>query len=229
MGRVLVEIFSNNGDFVAFLYNANERAALDLHSSFDAEPLQIDFGSSSTLPRSNFDIVVNNAGVNITNQLSLDVSRHDWDRTLLINVTTPFLILQQCLPHMIANAWGRIINVSSIYGLRAVETNLPYTVSKHALSGLTKTIAREYAEHNITCNEICPGPIESEMMTRISQESAPLEGLSPEEYLNGVREEIPAGRMAQPLDVACLALHLASAEASYLTGASIPLDGGLIA
>ena len=76
--------------------------------------------------------------------------------------------------------------------------NLPYTVSKHGLSGLTKTIAKEYAHLGITCNEICPGPIESEMMLRISQKEAEATNSSSEKYLDEVRQSIPQKRMAYP-------------------------------
>lgn len=229
VGRALVESFSRNGDLVTFQYNANEAAAVKLRDSLNVKTLQIDFRSSATLTHTDFDVLVNNAGVNISKQRSHNVTRADWDQTFLVNVTVPFLLAQQCLPHMLNKRWGRIINMSSIYGLRGVETNLPYTASKHALSGLTKTIAKEYAEHNITCNEICPGPIESDMMTRVSKERARLDGISLEAYLAEVRDEIPAGRMARPAEIASLALFLASPEAAYVTGASIPIDGGIIA
>ena len=92
----------------------------------------------------------------------------DWDRTIALNLTAPFLLIRQCLPHMVRENWGRIVNISSIYGLRAVETNLPYTVSKHGLSGLTKTVAREYGAHGITCNEICPGPMKSRLLLSLA-------------------------------------------------------------
>lgn len=229
VGRALVESFSRNGDLVTFQYNANEAAAAELRDSLNAKPLQIDFGTTATLPHADFDVLVNNAGINISKKLSHDVTRADWNQTFLVNVTVPFLLAQQCLPHMLKKRWGRIINMSSIYGLRGVETNLPYTASKHALSGLTKTIAKEYAEHNITCNEICPGPIESELMTRLSAERASLDGISLEAYLAEVCDEIPSGRMARPAEIAALALFIASPEAGYVTGASIPIDGGMIA
>jgi len=174
-------------------------------------------------------VLVNNAGINISKHPCRDVARSDWDATILVNVTIPFILSQQCLPHMLGQKWGRIVNISSIYGLRGVEGNLPYTVSKHALSGLTKTLTKEYAEHNITCNEICPGPIDSEMMTRVSADRARLEGVSLEDYMAEVCEEIPARRLATPNEVSSLALYLASPIAAYINGAAIPVDGGLVA
>ncbi len=229
VGRALVEAFILNGDHVAFQYNKNEDVAFQLRDRFNAEPIQMDFLEATALPRKTFDIVINNAGINISACISHEVTLSDWERTLFVNVTAPFLLVQQCLPHMIEKKWGRIINISSIYGLHGIETNLPYTVSKHALSGLTKTVAREYANHQITCNEICPGPIESEMMRRVSLERAQIEGTSVEEFMEEVCEEIPAGRIARPSEISSLALFLASPEADYLNGVSIPLDGGLIA
>ena len=88
------------------------------------------------------------------------------------------------------------MNISSIYGLRAVEGNCPYTVSKHGLAGLTKTIAREYAAYGITCNEICPGPIDSNMMRTIAKRSS---SGSVEDYFKEVCEEIPARRLYEVL------------------------------
>jgi NAD(P)-dependent dehydrogenase (short-subunit alcohol dehydrogenase family) len=130
---------------------------------------------------------------------------------------------------MIKQRWGRIINISSIYGLRGVENHLPYTVSKHALAGLTKTIAKEYAADGITCNEICPGPIDSTMLKQVCIKEASAEGKSLDEVLDEIRSEIPTGRLAKPEEIASLAVFIASSGASYLNGASIPLDGGMVA
>jgi 3-hydroxybutyrate dehydrogenase len=129
---------------------------------------------------------------------------------------------------MIRRKWGRIINVNSIYGLRGADHNCPYNVSKHALSGLTKSIAKEYAVHQITCNEICPGAITSNLMSRIAEDAAREEGITPEAYLQEVASSYPAKRLVLPAEVADLAVFLASEQASYVNGASIPVDGGLI-
>jgi 3-oxoacyl-[acyl-carrier protein] reductase len=130
---------------------------------------------------------------------------------------------------MVKKGRGRIINISSIYGLRGVEGNFPYTVSKHGLSGFTKTIAKEYGGLGITCNEICPGPIDSEMMRKIAKREAARTGGTIKSYFEEVCDEIPVHRMLKPSELAALAVFLASPEAAYLNGASIPLDGGMIA
>lgn len=229
VGRALVEAFATNNHHVSFQYWQDKSTAKRLERSFGAESIQLDFAKDFTLPKVNFDIVVNNAGINISDVRAHEVSIENWNRTFRVNLTAPFQIIRQCLPSMIKKRWGRIINISSIYGLRAVEGNLPYTVSKHGLSGFTKTIAKEYALYGITCNEICPGPIDSDMMRDIGKRTVARSGGTLKGYLKEVCEEIPAKRMVKPLEVAALALFLASSEAGYLTGASIPLDGGMIA
>lgn len=229
VGKALVEAFAATRILVWFQYRNNATTAKRLHTDFDAHPIQLDFTKPFVLPVTDFDIIVNNAGINISDVPAHEVTTDAWDRTLQVNLTAPFQLLKQCLPSMLRKRWGRVINISSIYGLRAVEGNFPYTVSKHGLSGLTKTIAKEYAPHGITCNEICPGPIDSEMMREIGSKAVANTGKSVKDYLGEVCEEVPAKRMAKPQEVAALAVFLASQEAAYINGASIPVDGALIA
>lgn len=229
VGRMLINLFASHKYHVTFQYCNNKPKAEELSESFGAEAIYMDFLSNFSIPRIDYDIIINNAGVNISNAITHEVIDEDWNNTLLINVTVPFKLAKLCLPSMVQKGWGRIINISSIYGLRAAEKYCPYNVSKHAMSGLTRTIAREYASYGITCNEICPGTIDSEMVRRIGDKKIASEGITMDEYLNDIRSEIPAGRMANPQDVGDLALFLASEDASYLNGASIPLDGGMIA
>jgi len=228
VGRALVKAFSENGDNVIFVYNHNHDIANLLSSQFGARPLQIDLANDFSVPDPKFEVLINNAGINITDASSHDVTIYDWNLTLRINLSVPFLFTQQCLPFMMEQKKGSIINISSIYGLRAIEGNLPYTVSKHGLAGLTKTVAKEYASFGITCNEICPGPIESELMNRISAREAELNHGAPDDYLKEVSQEIPFGRMAHPEEIANAAMFLASPMASYITGVSLPVDGGMI-
>ena len=148
---------------------------------------------------------------------------------MAINLTAPFVLIQQFLPYMMRKKWGRIVNVSSIYGLRGVETNLPYTVSKHGLSGLTKTVAREYGAYGITCNEICPGPIRSRLLERVCADRAEASGVGLEEYMQEVEEELPTGKLVEASSVAEMALFLTSEAGESVNGASIVIDGGMIA
>jgi 3-hydroxybutyrate dehydrogenase len=229
VGRALVSAFVTQGDHVTIQYYKDSSTARKLVKQYHVRSLRIDFEKVFAFPDGKFDIVINNAGINISGVPTHEVSLEAWHLTIQINLTSPFLVIRQCLPWMIKNRWGRIINISSIYGLRAVEGNFPYTVSKHGMSGLTKTVAKEYAMYGITCNEICPGPIVSNMMRRIGAKAAAESGGTIESYLKEVCDEIPAKRMADPKEVAALAVFLVSPEAGYINGASIPIDGGLIA
>ncbi len=228
VGTSLIEKFSQSNGKVYFQYNRNNELSAYLEKEYGAVGYEINFNSEDPLPDKEFDIIVNNAGINITKTFSHGVEDQEWNETMNTNLFYPFKIVRKYLPYMIKNKWGRIINISSIYGLRSSEKNLSYNVSKHGLSGLTKTIAKEYASYGITSNEICPGPIESEMMLRIAKEKEMSEGIKAEEYLDSVRELVPAKCMAKPEDIAYLALFLSSEYAGYISGVSIPVDGALI-
>jgi 3-hydroxybutyrate dehydrogenase len=222
-------VFSQNGGDVYFQYYQNEKRAHELEERFSAKAVRIDFLRDEPLPNRNFDIVVNNAGINITKSVALQVTPEEWQRTIKINLDTPYRVTLKYLPYMIENKWGRIINISSIFGVRATTNNLPYNVSKHGLAGFTKSIAKEYAPYRITCNEICPGTVESELMERIAERKEGEFGISREEYFRSIRESIPTKRFAKPMEIATLALYLASDYAAQINGTSIVVDGGAIA
>ena len=196
---------------------------------FGATPIQEDLSGPIELANRKIDILINNAAINETSALTVDLPLEDWIRAIALNLTAPFLLIQQCLPHMVQKKWGRIVNISSIYGIRAVETNLPYTVSKHGLSGLTKTVAREYGPYGITCNEICPGPIKSRLLKRIGTKSAAECNMSLQDYMRELKEEIPTGKLVAPSEVTQMALLLASENSASVNGSSIVIDGGMIA
>jgi 3-hydroxybutyrate dehydrogenase len=174
------------------------------------------------------DVLVNNAAVNDCRSKTTEVQLDQWLCTLAVNLTAPFMLCRSVLPGMVTRGWGRIINISSIYGLRGTENNLPYTVSKHGLSGLTKTVAREYGGCGITCNEICPGPVDSELLNRIASYYQDSEGTLPEDFNRSLATEIPVGRLASAEDIASCAIYLASESSGYVNGVSLPVDGGLI-
>ena len=229
VGESLVEVFAGKGCRVSFLYHRSESQAHTLAEKFGATPIQEDLSRPIDLANKEVDILINNAAINETSDLTMDLPLEDWDRTIALNLTAPFLLIQQCLPHMVHENWGRIVNISSIYGLRAVETRLPYTVSKHGLSGLTKTVARECGEHGITCNEICPGPIKSRLLDRIGAKSAAARGMKLKDYMREVEEELPTGNLVLPSEVAQMALWLTSEDCQSVNGSSIVIDGGMIA
>ncbi len=233
VGQSLVRAFCVAKFNVEFQFFTGKDAAAKLEAETGAHAVSCDLRSEDqclAIPiLSNCDILINNAAVNNCRDEGGNVSSADWHHTLLVNLTAPFLLCRSALAGMISRKWGRIINISSIYGLRGTEHNLPYTVSKHGLSGLTKTLAREYGERGVTCNEICPGPIDSDLLRRIGNYYFRHGGESLTEFYNGLVAEIPLRRLATPDDVAACAVFLASESASYINGSSIPVDGGLIA
>lgn len=229
IGEALVRRFYEEKINVTFQYFSNTECAKQLEHDLGAKGIAMDFMTPEKLPGTKFDIIVNNAGINITSELAQDVALDDWNRTLAVNLTFPFIVVKEYLPGMLQRRWGRIVNISSIFGLRGTDNNLPYNVSKHGMSGLTKTLAKEAGEFGITCNEICPGPVDSALIRRIAKANEAETGQSVNEYLRELSDEIPARRMASPKEIASLAAFLCSDAAGYLNGVSIPLDGGLIA
>jgi 3-hydroxybutyrate dehydrogenase len=228
VGSSLIEYFFNCGYSVYFQYSTNDSKAMILESLYKAKAFKIDFKHKFEMPDVSFDIIINNAGINISDVPVHKVTEEAWHDTLNVNLTAPFNICKYYLPKMVQKGWGRIININSIYGLRGVDENCPYNVSKHALTGLTKSIAKEYAIYGITCNEICPGAIESELMNRIADRVSKEGDSTPEFFLKEVASKYPAKRLVQPREVSALALFLASDNASFTNGCSIPVDGGLI-
>lgn len=212
-------------------YYANEKEANALRKLGSVECIKVDFlvdNFIDYLP-GEVDILVNNLGINITGDLVGDVSNEDWDKTLFMNLRVPFMLVKKYLPHMKKSNWGRIVNISSIYGLKGSPNNGPYNASKHALSGLTKSIAIEYAPYGVTSNEICPGPVDSVMLDRIFQEKAVSEGVTPEEVKQRVIDMMPSKMLIQPVDIASMVGFLIDSESTSMNGASVRIDGGMIA
>src|SRR5947199_1178428 len=152
------------------------------------------------------DILVNNAGVT-RDTLLLRMKRADWDTVLQTNLSGPFFCTQAAISSMLKQRWGRIINITSIFGQTGQVGQANYAASKAGLIGFTMSMAREVASRNITVNAVAPGYIETAMT----------EGLSPE-LKSKVNEMIPLGRAGSDMDVAHAVRYLASEEAGYITG-----------
>ena len=168
------------------------------------------------------DAVVNGAGTEGPVALLEDVSAEELVEVYDVNVFGPFRLLKAVLPHFKERKQGRIVNVASGAGLAGTEYSAAYSSSKHALVGLTRSLAREVARHGISVNAVCPGCIESPMMDRIERSL---------EAITGVRasfvDAIPAGRYAASDEVANLVSYLALDAPPYLTGAALVIDGAL--
>ncbi|MBW5426159.1 SDR family oxidoreductase [Streptomyces sp. BG9H] len=178
-----------------------------------------------TLP-SDIDILVNNAGLQHVAAL------HEFppDRFALMQrvmVTAPFLLIRRVLPHMYAGGWGRVINISSVHGLRASAFKSAYVTAKHALEGLSKVTAVEGAPHGVTSNCVNPGYVRTPLVEGQIQDQAAAHGISPDDVLSDVLlTRAPVKRLLEAEEVAAAALWLCGPHTSYITGASLPLDGG---
>jgi 2-dehydro-3-deoxy-D-gluconate 5-dehydrogenase len=163
------------------------------------------------------DILVNNAGMSIRKQPQ-EFTEEDWHRVINTNLTGPFLLCQLAYPHFIKAGGGKIINIASVNALLGAPHNVPYAASKGGLAALTRGLATAWAKENIQVNAILPGWIETEM-TDTAKAHVP--GLS--DY---VTLRTPAGRWGKPADLAGLAVFLAASGSDWVTGMSIPADGG---
>jgi 3-oxoacyl-[acyl-carrier protein] reductase len=162
------------------------------------------------------EILVNNAGVT-RDQLVMRMKRADWDTVINTNLTSAYLCIQQAISSMLKQRWGRIINVTSIFGQTGQAGQANYAASKAGLIGLTMAIAREVASRSITCNAVAPGFIETAMTSGLS-----------DEFKQHALGMIPLGRIGTSEDVAQAVAFLASDQAAYITGHVLNVNGGLL-
>ena len=182
--------------------------------------VQIDLASPESIKEAfakagKVDILVNNAGIT-KDGLAMRMKKDDWDAVLATNLTGAFLAIQQVLPAMLKERWGRIINISSIVGETGNPGQSNYVASKAGLIGLTKSLAQEIASRNITVNAVAPGFIDTDMTSVLSDQV--------KENLLG---HIPLKRLGKPQDVAAAVRFLASEEAGYITGHVLDVNGGM--
>jgi 3-oxoacyl-[acyl-carrier protein] reductase len=162
------------------------------------------------------DVLVNNAGIT-RDQLVMRMKRADWDVVLATNLTSAYLMVQGVIGSMLKQRWGRIVNVSSIFGQIGQIGQANYSASKAGLIGLTMSLAREFSSRNITANAVAPGYIETAMT----------EGLA-SDLKETVMKMIPLGRAGTDVDVARAVKFLASDDASYITGHVLNVNGGML-
>ena len=150
-----------------------------------------------------------------------------WDYALAVNLSAPFHLSRLVLPGMKERNWGRIINLASIFGVQGMAGRLDYVATKHGLVGMTKVIALECVDYNITCNALCPGAVETDHIKQLVVKRANDQGVSVEDFTNDfLKARQPTRRFVTPAHVAALALFLCSEEARDMTGTPIPMDGG---
>ena len=182
--------------------------------------IAIDLASAESIKEAfakagNVDILVNNAGIT-KDGLAMRMKKDDWDAVLATNLTGAFLAIQQVLPGMLKQRWGRIINIASIVGETGNPGQSNYVASKAGLIGLTKSLAQEIASRTVTVNAVAPGFIETDMTAALS-----------EEMKNTLLTHIPLRRFGKVEDVAAAVRFLASEEAGYITGHVLDVNGGM--
>lgn len=161
-------------------------------------------------------ILVNNAGIT-KDKLLIQMKEEEWDAVLNINLKGAFLATQAVAKPMMKQRWGRIINIASVVGQMGNAGQANYVSAKAGLIGLTKTTGRELASRNITCNAVAPGYIATAMTDKLS-----------DEVKENFNKQIPLGRMGTPADIAAAVCFLATEEAGYITGCTIPVNGGML-
>jgi NAD(P)-dependent dehydrogenase (short-subunit alcohol dehydrogenase family) len=174
----------------------------------------------------NVDVLVNNAGIAMSAPIH-KTSDADYARVMAINVTAPFMLCRATLPAMAQRGGGRIINIASTAALKGFKYTSVYCASKHALLGLTRALALEWAHKNVTVNAVCPGWTDTDMFARSAQTVAKTTGRSEAESRDALAKMIPSGRPTKPEEVAELVWFLATSEAALaVTGSAYSMDGG---
>lgn len=201
-----------------------ERVAAEI----GGEPLALDLSDLDALAerRIDADIVVNNAGVQSVASI-VEFDPHTFRRMLDIMVTAPFLLIQGALPGMYERGWGRIVNISSVHGIRASAYKSAYVTAKHALEGLSKVTALEGARYGVTSNCINPGYVRTPLVEAQIADQARAHGIPESDVLEKVMlVESAIKRLLEPAEVADLALWLCGTTSTSVTGSSYVMDGG---
>lgn len=230
IGRGIAEAFLKSKGVVIATYVENEKAALLMKEECDvlypnklfiqrcdvrSEKSVIDFFAYVREKFSKFHVLVNNSGIR-KDQLTAGMSLLDWNDVIDTNLTGTFLMSKHAVLEFMKFRYGRIVNMSSIGGNLGLAGQANYAASKAGQVAISKSLSKEVAKRGITVNNICPGFIETELLADLSSELRA-------QYI----KEIPLKRFGKIEEVACAVLFLASGEASYITGASLDISGGL--
>ena len=225
IGRAMVELFSKNGYCVAFTYKNSENEAKSLAEATGAICIKADSALESEVVSAvklveeklgHIDCLINNAGISSFSMFT-DLTLEDWNRCIGVNLTGAFLYSKAVIPSMVSRKWGRIINVTSMWGLVGSSCEVHYSTAKAGLIGMTKALAKELGPSGITVNAIAPGVIETEMNKCLSEEDKA-----------ALCDETPVMRIGKPEEIAEAALFLAGDKAGFITGEVMNISGGFI-
>ncbi|WP_083927557.1 3-hydroxybutyrate dehydrogenase [Nocardiopsis prasina] len=171
------------------------------------------------------DIVVNNAGVQTVSAVQ-DFPPERFSLILRLMVESPFRVVRGALPHMYGRGWGRIVNISSVHGLRASAYKSAYVAAKHGLEGFSKVVALEGAPHGVTSNCVNPGYVRTALVEKQIADQAEAHGIPEDQVISEVLlARTPVKRLIEPSEVAEMVAYLCSDDASFVNGASLPIDG----
>ncbi|MBQ8268119.1 MAG: 3-oxoacyl-ACP reductase FabG [Clostridia bacterium] len=225
IGRAMVELFASEGYQVAFTYLSSEKEARALSQKTGALALRADCEreeeilsavSEAEAALGGIDCLINNAAISGFSLLT-DITTEEWNRFLRINLTAPFIYSRAVLPAMIRKGRGRIVNITSMWGLVGASCEVHYSAAKAGLIGFTKALAKEVGPSGITVNAIAPGVIETDMNRSLSEED-----------LIALKDETPLSRLGRPEEIARAALFLCSEGAGFITGEIMNISGGFI-
>lgn len=229
IGAGIARAFARQGHRVAIHYHRHEAKARELfeelsgggcsvmltHGDVSDEAQVRDLVRSVRDAFGFVDVLINNAGVALPQQLVTDASLSDWSRVFETNVTGMFLVTNAVLPEMISNKRGAIVNISSMWGVSGGSCEVPYSASKAAVIGFTKSLAKEVAPSGVRVNCVAPGFVLTDMNAALDPQT-----------VEAIREETPLMRLGSPEDIADAVLFLASEKASFITGQTLSVDGG---
>ena len=224
IGAETARLFAKNGYNVYINYNKSEKAALSLLDElkdYSVNIVKADVSKSAEVEKMfseihGIDILVNNAGIAQT-KLFTDITDDDWNNMISSNLSSAFYCCREALPYMIRQHFGRIINISSMWGQVGGSCEVHYSASKAGIIGLTKALAMEEGLSGITVNCIAPGVIKTDMTSNLSEDD-----------FTALQDETPTNSIGTPFDIARAVLFLASDDSSFITGQVLGVNGGFV-
>ena len=183
---------------------------------------------SETINRySTVDILVNNAGGPPFGNF-LDFSHKDWQKALELNLLSTINFTKEVIPYMRQQKWGRIINITSVAVKQPIDGLILSYTTRAGVTGFAKTVSNEFARDNILVNNVCPGRILTDRIIHLAEDRAKRDKKNFEDVINSMEQDLPIGRIGKPEELADLVVFLASERASYITGTTIQVDGGIV-
>ncbi|MEV0259591.1 3-hydroxybutyrate dehydrogenase [Streptomyces sp. NPDC050732] len=227
IGRACAEAFAAAGALV-HVVDVDAESAKAVAGAVGGVPHGVDLTDADAIPGlpAAVDILVNSAGTQHVAPIEeFDPARFELIQRLM--VTAPFLLLRHCLPHMYRRRWGRVVNISSVHGVRASPFKSAYVAAKHGLEGLSKVAALEGAAHGVTSNCVNPGYVRTPLVEGQIADQAAVHGVAPQDVVTDVLLDRSAiKRLIEPSEVAAVARWLCGPDTGYVTGASLAVDGG---